>query len=153
MRWQTGEQREAVFYLDDAAGVPQTGLAPTVVALRVSDGTVLPPPAVAEVGSGFYRFTFTAPAAGSYVFLADGGAALEAARFVPLEVPVGGYVDRIDVALSTIEGLIADLGDPAQAADVATLLARLTAARAALLDHLDVDVSTRQPYTVGGDIA
>lgn len=134
MRWTTGETRRAVFWLASNTDVAATGLAPTVTARRVSDGAALAAPAATEVGDGFYSFAFTAPSSDSFVFLVDGGAALDAAhRYVPLEVPAGGYVDNADVATST----------RSSAVDAATLLARLTATRAGALDLLDAATSTR----------
>lgn len=79
-----------------------TGLTPTVSARRVSTGAVLTAPAASEVGDGFYSFSFTAPANDSFVFLVDGGATLDNAhRYIPMEVPAGGYPDNLDVAVST----------------------------------------------------
>lgn len=53
--------------------------------------------------------------------------------------------DRIDATVSSraSQAAVTALGDPAQASDVATLLGRLTAARATALDLLDVAVSSR----------
>lgn len=132
--------------LDD--DTPGTGLSPVVTARRVSDGVVLTAPTVVAVGSGFYRFAFTAPTSDSYVFLVDAATLTGTHRYVPMEIPAGGYLDLIDVATSTraTQASVTALGAPAQATDMATLLGRLTATRASLLDTLtllDVAVSTR----------
>lgn len=102
MRWAEGETRRAVVWFADNDDAPATGLSPTCVARRVSDGQVLAAPTVSEVGSGFYSFAFTAPSDDSFVFLVDGGGTLNSAhRYVPVEVPAGGWVDLVDVAVSS----------------------------------------------------
>lgn len=150
MRWQTGETRHAVVFIADNLDVAAPGLAPTCAARRVSDGTVLSAPTVAEVGGGFYRFSFTAPSNDSFVFLVDAGATLDNAhRYVPVEIPAGGYPDQLDAAVSSRSSAAAVA---AVQADTTTLLARLTSARAALLDNLDAAITSRESAATGATI-
>jgi len=67
-----------VVYFSDA-GAPKTGLSPSLVTYKkVSDGSdVASPPAVTEIGGGFYKFAATP--AEALVVRVDGGAALASA--------------------------------------------------------------------------
>lgn len=154
-RWQTSEGRVAAVFFRDSSGAPVTGLTPTATS-AYKDGTAGAPAAtVAEVSGGFYRVSFATAPTKDVLVRVDGGATLSTTRYAALEVPVGGYVDSIDAAItsrasaaavSALSAAITALGSPAQATDTATLLARLTSSRATLLDllsHLNVDVSTR----------
>lgn len=78
--------------------------------------------------AGFYRYLLTIPSAWLDLIV-------EVTHSLP------GNVDQT-AELAVVSSVTA-LGSPAQATDVATLLARLTSARAAALDLLDVAVSTR----------
>lgn len=158
-RWQTSESRSAaVFFRDSTTGAPVTGLTPTGTA-RYKDGTAgAPAVTVTEVSGGFYRVALASVLTKDALVVVDGGGSLTTTRYVALEVPVGGYVDQLDAAVSTrataaaqatMQAAITALGTPAQASDTTTLLARLTAARALLLDglnNLDVAVSTRATH-------
>ena len=64
-----------VVYFADA-GAPKTGLSPSItIYKKVSDGSdVASPPAVSEIGGGFYKFTATP--AEALVVRVDGGASL-----------------------------------------------------------------------------
>lgn len=133
-RWQTGETRSAAAFWRDSNGAPMPGLTP-VGASAYKDGTAgAPAVTVTEVSLGFYRVGFASAPTKDVLVRLDGGASLTTTRYVALEVPVGGYVDLLDTAVSVV------------ASAVTTLLGRLTAARALLLDQLsllDVAVSTR----------
>jgi hypothetical protein len=70
-----------------SAGVPATGLSPTIgVYKKVSDGTdVTPAPAVAEVGGGFYKFTAT-PAEALVVRMNGGGSLGDADKYKVMQI-------------------------------------------------------------------
>jgi hypothetical protein len=82
-----------VYYSD--GGVPKTALSPSIVTYKkVSDGSdVASPPAVSEIGGGFYKFASTPPEA--LVVRVDGGAALAAAyRYKVMQItPHDGDLD------------------------------------------------------------
>lgn len=154
-RWQSSEGRVAAVFFRDSVGAPVAGLTPTAV-VAYKDGTGgAPTAAVAEVANGFYRVTFSAALTKDALVRVDGGATLTTTRYAALEVPVGGYVDSLDAtvssrataaAVATLQAAVTALGAPAQDVDMATLLARISASRALLLDllvNLDVPVSTR----------
>jgi len=65
-------------YFNDR-GVPKTGLSPTITVRKVTDGTVLVnAAAMAEVGSGFYRYSYAGyNRTVEIAFICDGGAGLE----------------------------------------------------------------------------
>ena len=150
-RWQTSEGRVAAVFFRDSTGAPATGLTPTASS-NYKDGTAGAPAAtVVEVGNGFYRVTFASALTKDVLVRVDGGATLTTTRYAALEVPVGGYVDLIDVAISTrataaaLTALTAAVGTPAQAAALATLQAAVTAlgapAQAAALSALSALVT------------
>lgn len=158
-RWQTSEGRTAAVFFRDTTGAPVTGLTPTATS-AFKDGTAGAPAAtVTEVGNGFYRIGFASAPTKDVLVRVDGGGTLTTTRYIALEVPVGGYVDSIDALISSrataaavtaLSSAITALGSPAQASaltavqadtdalqlDTATLLARLTSARAAAMDFL-----------------
>ena len=70
-----------------SAGVPATGLSPTIgVYKKVSDGTdVTPAPTVAEVGGGFYKFT-AAPAESLVVRMNGGGSLGDADKYKVMQI-------------------------------------------------------------------
>ena len=70
-----------------SAGVPATGLSPTIgVYKKVSDGTdVTPAPTVAEVGGGFYKFT-AAPAEALVVRMNGGGSLGDADKYKVMQI-------------------------------------------------------------------
>ncbi len=88
-----------VVYFSDG-GVPRTALSPSIATYKkVSDGSdVASPPAVSEIGGGFYKFTATPSEA--LVVRVDGGAALAAAyRYKVIQItPHDG---DLDVQMST----------------------------------------------------
>ena len=69
------------------AGVPATGLTPTIgVYKKVSDGTdVTPAPTVSEIGGGFYKFT-ASPAEALVVRLNGGGSLAEADKYKVMQI-------------------------------------------------------------------
>ena len=69
------------------AGVPATGLTPTIgVYKKVSDGTdVTPAPTVSEIGGGFYKFTAT-PAETLVVRMNGGGTLSDADKYKVMQV-------------------------------------------------------------------
>jgi hypothetical protein len=69
------------------AGVPATGLTPTIgVYKKVSDGTdVTPAPTVSEIGGGFYKFTAT-PAEALVVRMNGGGSLAEADKYKVMQI-------------------------------------------------------------------
>jgi hypothetical protein len=132
-RWQSSEARTAAVFFRDATGVPVTGLTPAAT-VAYKDGTAGAPTAtVTAVSGGFYRLTFSAPLTKDVLVLVDGGGTLTTTRYAALEVPVGGYVDNDDVAISTRATHAEATGDTA---GTTTLLSRLTGPRAVLLDNL-----------------
>ena len=144
-RWQTSEARVAAVYFEDPAGpTPLTGLSPTA-AVYHKDGTAGAPTAtVAEIGGGFYRVTFSAAPTKDLVVRVYGGTST--AGYAAQEVPVGGFPDYIDAAISS--RATASALATAQA-DLTTLVGRITATRAALLDNLanlDAAISTRATH-------
>jgi hypothetical protein len=70
-----------------SAGVPATGLSPTIgVYKKVSDGTdVTPAPTVAEVGGGFYKFTAT-PAEALVVRMNGGGSLGDTDKYKVMQI-------------------------------------------------------------------
>lgn len=151
-RWQTSEARTAAVYFEDPAGpTPLTGLAPTATTYY-KDGTAGAPAAtVTEVGGGFYRVNLASAPTKDVLVRVYGGTST--AGYAAQEIPVGGYVDNLDAAVSsraTALALAAVQADTdALQVDTATLLARLTALRAAALDYLDVAISSRQATITG----
>lgn len=127
VRWQTGEVRASAVFLDDEQGAPLLGASPVALARRKDTGALLSAPTVVELGDGFYRIEVGVPPADVLVRLA-----LPGGRYVPLEVEVGGYVDRLDVPVSGRASQVSvdGLGAPAQFDD-------------ARLDRLDAAVSSR----------
>jgi hypothetical protein len=83
-----------VVYFSDG-GVPKTGLSPAIVTYRkVSDGSdVASPPALSEIGGGFYKFASTPSEA--LVARVDGGAVLaDAYRYKVMQItPHDGDLD------------------------------------------------------------
>lgn len=146
-RWQTSEGRVAACFFRNDTGSPVTGLTPTAAVLHKDGSGGAPTANVVEVGNGFYRVVFSAAPTKDVLVRVDGGGTLSTTRYVALEVPVGGYVDQLDAAISTRATALAlaavQADTDALQTDTATLLARLTALRAAALDFLDVAVSTR----------
>ena len=69
------------------AGVPATGLTPTIgVYKKVSDGTdVTPAPTVSEIGGGFYKFTAT-PAEALVVRMNGGGSLSDADKYKVMQI-------------------------------------------------------------------
>ena len=69
------------------AGVPATGLSPTIgVYKKVSDGTdVTPAPTVSEIGGGFYKFTAT-PAEALVVRMNGGGSLADADKYKVMQI-------------------------------------------------------------------
>ena len=149
-RWQTSEARVAAVYFEDPAGpTPLLGLSPTAVVYH-KDGTGGAPTAtVAEVGGGFYRVTLSAAPTKDLLVRVHGGTST--AGYAAQEIPVGGYVDdlatatALTAAAASLSAAIAAVQSDTDLlqVDTASLLARLTAGRAAALDLLDVAVSTR----------
>lgn len=145
-RWTTSEARVAAVYFEDPAGpTPLTGLSPVAVVYH-KDGTGGAPTAtVAEVGGGFYRVTLSAAPTKDLLVRVYGGTST--AGYAAQEIPVGGYVDYIDAAISSrataLALAVAQADIDLLQVDTATLLSRLTTLRAAALDFLDVAVSTR----------
>jgi hypothetical protein len=157
-RWQTSEARTAKVFLRDSTGNPMTGLTPTAVTQH-ADGTAGAPAAsVTEItvgGSrGFYLVTLAGAPTKDVVVRVDGGATLTTTRYVALEIPVGGYVDSVDATTSSRATAAAQT---AMQTDITTLLTRLSAARALLLDNLanvDAAISTRATHAEAtGDTA
>jgi hypothetical protein len=132
IRQQTGENRTHRVFLTDDDGLPLTGLTPTALAWRASDGASLPAPAVEEVGGGFYRVLTGAIVADAVIRVDRGSPG--AGRYVALEVIVGGYVDSLDATVSSraTAAAVAALGAPAQGADLVSVQAVLVAAVDAL---------------------
>jgi hypothetical protein len=148
-RWQTSESRSAAVFFEDTAGpTPLTGLTPTATTYY-KDGTAGAPAAtVTEVGGGFYRVSLASAPTKDVLVRVYGGSST--AGYVAQEIPVGGYVDSVDVTVSSrasASSLASVQSDTdLLQVDVATLLSRLSSARATLLDllvNLDVAVSTR----------
>jgi len=87
-----------------SAGVPATGLSPTIgIYKKVADGTdVIPVPAVSEVGGGFYKFTAT-PAEPLLVRI-DGGVSLaNADRYKVMQITANdGALDAAITSRSTL---------------------------------------------------
>jgi hypothetical protein len=156
-RWQSSEARSAAVYFEDPAGpTPLTGLTPTASTFY-KDGTAGAPAAtVTEVGGGFYRVSLASAPTKDVLVRVYGGTST--AGYAAQEIPVGGYVDQVDAATSSraTQASVTALGSPAQAsaltaaqADITTLLGRLTATRAGLLDNLallDAAISTRATH-------
>lgn len=137
----------AAVFFRDTSGNPVTALTPTATS-AYKDGTAGAPAAtVAEVSSGFYRVTFASAPTKDVLVRVDGGGSLTTTRYIALEVPVGGYVDSVDATVSsraTSAALATVQADTdALQVDTATLLARLTLARALLLDQLDLALADR----------
>lgn len=152
-RWQTSEARSAAVFFRDSSGNPVTGLTPTATS-NYKDGTAGAPAAtVTEVGNGFYRVGLASAPTKDVLVRVDGGGTLSTTRYVPLEIPVGGYVDNVDAATSSRASAAALATVQADTDDLqssmATLLSRLTATRAALLDslvNLDAAISSRATH-------
>ena len=102
-------------------GLPAAGLTPTIsVCKKVSDGSdVVSPPAIIELGDGFYKFTATPTEA--LVVQIDGGSALAAAdrykvvQITPhdpdLDAPVSSRASADDLNGLVAEFLAGDLSD------------------------------------------
>jgi hypothetical protein len=118
-RIQTSEARTYAVFYRDSVGAPVTGLTPTGTA-RFKDGTAgAPAVTVTEVGGGFYRVTLAATVVKDVLVVVDGGATLTTTRYVAIEIPVGGYVDKVDATVSS----------RATPADVQTTVTTTTPAR------------------------
>lgn len=145
-RWQTAEARVAAVFFRDASGVPVTGLTPTATVVHKDGSGSAPTGTVAEVANGFYRVTLSAAPTKDVLVCVDGGASLSTTRYVALEVPVGGYVDNLDAAVSsratsaaltTLQAAVTALGSPAQASALASLVTTVgTPAQASALSAL-----------------
>jgi hypothetical protein len=119
-----------VFY--SSAGVPATGLAPTIdLYQKVSDATgVTPAPTVSEIGGGFYKFTAN-PAEALVVRMNGGGTLAEADKYKVMQItPHDGDLDAQVSTRGSQEDLTAVKArtdnlpnDPASNAQVNTRLA------------------------------
>jgi hypothetical protein len=68
------------------AGVPATGLSPTIgIYKKVSDGTDVTPPGVSEIGGGFYKFT-ASPAEALVVRMNGGGSLANADKYKVMQI-------------------------------------------------------------------
>lgn len=170
IRQQTGEARSQRVFLTDDDGLPLTGLAPSALAWKATDGAALPAPGVQEIGGGFYRI-LTGALQDDAVVRVDRGTP-GSGRYVALEVVVGGFVDTLDTTITSrasagqvvslaaglddiaaqllaLADTVTDLGQPAQAAELVALAGQVAAlgspvqANDPRLDLLDVAVSTR----------
>lgn len=144
-RWTTSEARVAAVYFEDPAGpTPLTGLTCAAVVFH-KDGTAGAPTAiVTEVGGGFYRVTLSAAPTKDLLVRVYGGTGT--AGYAAQEIPVGGYVDQVDAAISSRASASALT---ALQTDVTTLLSRLTTTRAGLMDNLtelDAAISSRATH-------
>ena len=119
-----------VYYSD--GGIPKTALSPSIVTYKkVSDGSdVASPPAVSEIGGGFYKFVSTPSEA--LVVRVDGGAALaDAYRYKVMQItPHDGDLDAqmstrgSQTDLTAIKAKTDNLpADPASNTQVSTRLA------------------------------
>ena len=165
-RWQAAEARSAAVFFRDANGAPVTGLTPTVTVLHKDGSGSAPTGSVTGVGSGFYRVSFSAAPSKDLLVLVDGGGSLTSTRYVALEVPVGGYVNLVDVATSTratpadvnagssstvtalaaqLTALSAQVGTPAQAAALLTARDLILAQVATRATPADVNVTVTPP--------
>jgi hypothetical protein len=90
-----------------SAGVPATGLTPTIgIYKKVSDGTdVTPAPTVAEVGGGFYKFS-ASPGEALLVRLNGGGTLADADKYKVIQITP--HDADLDAQMST-RGSQADL--------------------------------------------
>ena len=71
-------------------GVPQPGLTPTWLSLQnaLTTTPIVPPPAISEIGDGWYSFSMTP--ANPLVGVIDGGLSLSNAdRYEPIYIPLG----------------------------------------------------------------
>lgn len=90
-----------IYFADN--GVAKTGLTPTFSSFKkVSDGSNVTPPAISEVGGGWYKTAdYTAPE--DIVGVVDGGAALtaDADRYVPFDATAddNGLEQTLDALL------------------------------------------------------
>jgi hypothetical protein len=113
-----------VFFTD--AGVPATGLSPTIPVLkRVDTQDDITPPTVYEVGGGWY--TFEHEPAQAQVGYVDGTATLDAAdRYIPIDLNVEDiYLDApvavIDTAVDAVKAKTDNL--PSDPADESLIIA------------------------------
>ena len=108
-----------VFFANDD-GTPATGLSPSFTVLKAADdGANVTPPAVAEVGGGWYRFTH-APAE-LQVATVDGGDTLTTGRYVPAVLSPNDY----DIALVQSGATQTSVDDLPTNAELATALSPL----------------------------
>lgn len=86
------------FFTD--AGIPKTGLTPTITIRETSTGTVVVNGvACTSVGGGFYRYVFTYEANKDYSIIVDGGSSLfDTDRYKYTSVPADVKIVQGNIA-------------------------------------------------------